>query len=325
MKKTFTLIALTAIASIATAQKTLPLPPNAGYETWNQSTQTGQLEPANYFTTEQIIYSLTPVPAPVTDDFVKRSTAKRSGSYAIEMVAINSANTGGETIPGAIILTEKLGDIFAGDLGAGYAYKYDRRPDSLKGFYKARQQGGDTVTIALIATKYDNVNKQRLFMGSGAFQTDIEQTTWKAFSAKINYDPDFDGEVPDSIVIVASSGNFEGQTTPGTSFSLDDLSLDTTKKTVAGINDVNTIKASLSVYPNPVQEEVRIKLSENIEGINEAIIYDAIGKRTIRKQLGAANYANNEWIIPVADLQVGMYIISLSNGKSMISRTFIKK
>lgn len=322
MKKTFILIALTAVASIAAAQKTLPPPPNAGYETWARSTQTGQDEPASYFTTEQLLYTFTQTP--VTEDYVKKSTAKHTGSFAVEMVAINSA-LAQRVIPGSIFLTEKIGNFLEGDIGAGYGYKSKIRPDSLKGFYKARQEGGDTVTIVLVASKYDTLNKQRMFMGSGAFQTDIEQTTWKAFSAKIDYDPEFDGEVPDSILIIASGGNFEGQTTAGTSFSLDDLSLDTAKKTTAAIHDVNGIKASLAVYPNPVQDEVRIKLSDNSEGINEAIIYDAIGRKTIRKQLSNTNFVNNEWIIPVADLQAGVYIVNLSNGKSMISKTFIKK
>ena len=80
---------------------------------------------------------------------------------------------------------------------------------------------------------------------------------------------------------------------------------------------VSELFADISIYPNPVEDVLKIKTSEVLtEKI--ATIFDVTGKRVFNQMI-----INNE--LNVSNLQGGIYFLRIeSNGRSL-RREFIKK
>jgi len=93
------------------------------------------------------------------------------------------------------------------------------------------------------------------------------------------------------------------------------------------INNVSPIvkkeRSNLTLYPNPVINQLQMSYETLQEGIVQAEISDFQGRilyrQTIRCQKGA-----NQAIIPVAQLQRGLYLFRLQNGNNVETIKFIK-
>jgi plastocyanin len=93
-----------------------------------------------------------------------------------------------------------------------------------------------------------------------------------------------------------------------------------TVQNTLGIDD-NILK-KFSILTNPVNQELNINVSPSIlQGDEEIIIYDLLGKKNITKKIG--NKQNV--IIDVSDLSSGLYMITIASKNIKISKRFIKK
>ncbi len=93
-----------------------------------------------------------------------------------------------------------------------------------------------------------------------------------------------------------------------------------TVQNTLGIDD-NILK-KFSILTNPVNQELNINISPSIlQGDEEIIIYDLLGKKSITKKID--NKQNI--IIDVSDLSNGLYIITIASKNINISKRFIKK
>ena len=74
---------------------------------------------------------------------------------------------------------------------------------------------------------------------------------------------------------------------------------------------------TITIYPNPVRDELTVTNTENIENV---VIYNALGQ--VVKQL---SISSEQLKINVADLQEGIYTLRLQtkNG-TMITKQFVK-
>jgi hypothetical protein len=87
----------------------------------------------------------------------------------------------------------------------------------------------------------------------------------------------------------------------------------------AGIAD-NGKQNGISVYPNPATEFVTINLESSSPQTSVVKIIDVTGKTVIKKTAYTSSLQ-----IPVQELENGFYMITVSDGKTMYSKSFIKQ
>ena len=73
--------------------------------------------------------------------------------------------------------------------------------------------------------------------------------------------------------------------------------------------------ATLVVFPNPVQNELRFSSAMELSSV---VIYDMTGKVVLRN-------ATTKEMINVAELMKGVYFIKATSGTSVYTSKFIKK
>ncbi|GAA0873152.1 hypothetical protein GCM10009117_22990 [Gangjinia marincola] len=112
---------------------------------------------------------------------------------------------------------------------------------------------------------------------------------------------------------------FGAGATSWTSFSALGLSFTSTAFTIEGevslsVND--QLSSQLSLYPNPVSDELRVGLPSSIE-VESAIFYDVLGKQT---ELILKNGSIN-----TSSLSSGVYILKLTTTEGVVNRKVVKK
>ena len=83
-------------------------------------------------------------------------------------------------------------------------------------------------------------------------------------------------------------------------------------------NAVEEITPSFNVYPNPVQDKLFLATELNVK---EVSIYDIYGKETKVCNLQSADFVN---AVDVAELNSGVYFISIKTDNGNIVRRFVK-
>jgi PKD repeat protein len=93
---------------------------------------------------------------------------------------------------------------------------------------------------------------------------------------------------------------------------------------LAGINDIQTF-SSLAVYPNPAKDMVTLSVNciKSFSGC-QLSINNILGQNVYAKDIDLASGAN-KMDINVSNLSEGVYIISLQNGKDIVTSKFIKE
>ena len=74
------------------------------------------------------------------------------------------------------------------------------------------------------------------------------------------------------------------------------------------------------LYPNPVTDEVRVALPDNVSNSVTVEIYSLSGEKVLEK-----NYSGRELVIPVTRLVEGMYQIKITAGQKVYSGRFLVK
>jgi hypothetical protein len=85
-----------------------------------------------------------------------------------------------------------------------------------------------------------------------------------------------------------------------------------TNESTVSVNDV--FSSNISIYPNPVNEFVRISSSEEVTGVE---IYNLIGKKVI----SSSNLVNNK--IDVSNLSKGVYVLKVMSNELVGTRKII--
>ena len=88
----------------------------------------------------------------------------------------------------------------------------------------------------------------------------------------------------------------------------------------AGINETKDINLSMTVFPNPTQAIVNLKIeNQSVEGVSFQLL-DPVGRTIITQTINEALT-----VIPMDGLASGAYILEVSNsGKSIKTFTIIK-
>lgn len=87
--------------------------------------------------------------------------------------------------------------------------------------------------------------------------------------------------------------------------------------------DSETLKNTITVYPNPADNILNIKLPKTIIGNNISLkLYDINGKVITNKR---ASIKENTVIVNIDKLAKGVYLLHLTNNNKNYSQIFIKK
>ena len=93
------------------------------------------------------------------------------------------------------------------------------------------------------------------------------------------------------------------------------------------INNVSPIakkeRSNLTLYPNPVIDQLQMSYEALQEGSVQAEIIDFQG-RILHRQAISCQEGTNQATIPVAQLQRGLYLFRLQNGNNVETIKFIK-
>lgn len=253
--------------------------PDFGFEQWSSQ----QLETADNWNT------LNEMLAGEGIENANKSTDANSGSFAVEMTTVQ--NMYGDTIPSFV----SWGAINFGTMGNPFMpVPYNATPTTFSGAYKYAPQNGDQANI------------QVLFLQGGTmigshFETISAAATYQTFSAPLTI-----AGTPDSIVLVAFSGD-----NPGSVLLLDDLSF-----SGGDVSLEEFEKMSVSLYPNPSKDFVMVKSA----GTFDVKFIDLAGNVVLeKKQINGANSIN------VSRLSRGAYVVQINNNEQVQSLRFIKE
>lgn len=99
-----------------------------------------------------------------------------------------------------------------------------------------------------------------------------------------------------------------------TSFSQNNETIKVTKGKSKASNTVN-----LSISPNPATDYFDINYESTIEATLELVVYNAIGRKILTKNLSSAKIR-----IPISSWSKGVYLIKLTNNQKVTVRRFVK-
>lgn len=283
MKKKLLLFAVAASLSTSVFSQSIP---NAGFETW---TDYGTYEdPDNWVT----LNMFSGFGLPVT---TSKSTDAYTGTYAAKLET--TVGTSGDTLTG--YLMSGTGDFFSGISNVGFT----QRPARVLFYYKGGPATNDTSFVGLTLTRWDNVNNVQIPVGEMEYQITSIQNAYTLVDATITYT---DPGAPDTLTMTAVSSNTVTNI-PGSVLYLDDISFQ-----MGGVGIYETDAYSSSIYPNPVKEELSIRLQGTTATSIE--ILDISGRLVDEIELKETKTLN------VSHLNSGAYLYNLKNKDLIVSK-----
>ena len=305
MKKT--LLTITAIISsviCAIAQ------PDFGFETWgpaappfaniNDPIGWASLNALTVLGTDTSVFKITVGPATGTAS-VKIKTIKIGTAAAIP----NPFRPGTNLDTAGLLV---VGKINISPPGIKYGYTYSWRPAELSFESKYTPVTGDSAFVLAYLTKW-NIN-HRDTIASGKYGTGASTTAYSLNNITLNYNPAFATVMPDSEQIFISSSVYSHPGAKiGSVFYIDDLVWSGYNST----NDINGFENSVSVYPNPANDNINLTCSINANAVE---IADITGRL-----IGSYPMTNNKIKIQTSAFAPGMYIYNMLNhNKQVINR-----
>ncbi len=89
-----------------------------------------------------------------------------------------------------------------------------------------------------------------------------------------------------------------------------------------GVRELPTF-SGVTAWPNPVNDVLNVTLDSRTQGKVNATITDLSGRMVLTTSLGI-NGGSNRLTLPVAELNPGLYMITISNGSTAVTERFVK-
>jgi hypothetical protein len=252
MRTKFTLLAILAVAFFSTNAQVVP---NSSFETW-----TSPNNPDGWST-----YS-SGFGANIGLAF-KDTADKVVGNASIK---ITCDSVPGQPNYGVIAGLVSTGSLTFGAQGPAFTgIPFAFRPDTLFFAYKYQSPGGDTAVLSLSFTKNGSSALVQNAPAVGVYLDPAAQ--WTLAYVPINSFYANGTIVPDTLLLRFLAGN--RKKTVGTTLHVDGVFFSTAA--VTGVNEVEN-NIAVTVFPNPVVDQLNIQSSENMDG-NKIIITDMTG------------------------------------------------
>ncbi len=96
------------------------------------------------------------------------------------------------------------------------------------------------------------------------------------------------------------------------------------EQTTSGAFDVALLPATINAYPNPVAEQLNLKIKMQESGRYQLSVFDLNGKELQRETVQLQNGENQE-VLNVSQLAAGHYAVRLSDGKRVATQQIVKQ
>lgn len=101
------------------------------------------------------------------------------------------------------------------------------------------------------------------------------------------------------------------------------MALTINEQSTSGAFDVAILPAEINAYPNPVAEQLNLKIKMQESGRYQLSVYDLNGKEMQRETVQLQNGENQE-TLNVSQLAAGHYAVRLSDGKRVATQQIVK-
>lgn len=234
---------------------------------------------------------------------IKDTVDVYEGNYSLKLSA--------GPIPAAVAV---LGSINVNSALIEPGRPYNERPTKLKCYYKTILVNNDSSAIAAFLTKYNTVTHQRdtIAAAGSLFYTNV--TSWTLLELDFDYNST---EIPDTIgIILSSTANPDGLGNEGCELSIDAMEL---VVPASGVEE-QTAKSSISIFPNPAKDELKILNSAVAEKLF-VHFYDITGK-----EIYSSSFSSSFETVAVKNFASGMYSVKIDDGeKTKFSGSFLKE
>ncbi len=294
MKKIFlSFFAVGSFAAISIAQL-----PNPGFETW---TSMGTYEnpdgwaTLNDYTTSASIYT---------------ATKGTPGSPGASYLKLTSQTVGPSVVNG--IAVSGVIDPVTQQAVSGFAFS--QQPASFNGKWQHMIYGSSQGSINVSLTRWDAGTNSRVIVAMANKTLTGMAMSWTNFSIPFVYS---DGQAPDSCIIVMKASG--SNPTQNDYLWVDNLSF---VGNVAGINEIISPFAEMSIYPNPADDHVVLNLNSLVEDKLNLDVYTLAGALMLSQKIEVIS-GQNSIPIDLSELRSGNYLISVGNeeAKSVLSIT----
>lgn len=281
--------------------------PDFGFESWTNVPFSSTVQDPNGWAS---LNALTLVGT--AQSVFKETTGPAAGTASAKIVTVkvNGAtlpNPYGGTLDTAGILA--IGEISISPPGLTYGYgPYTNRPAVLTFQSKYTPMTGDSAFVLAYMTRWNGVSRDTI--ASGKYGTGASTTAFATNTLTMNYKPAFMTVLPDSQQIFISSSVYSHDGAKiGSAFWIDDL----VWSGYVSTNDIDGVKNSVSIYPNPANNSLSIECSVTSSVVE---IMDIAGRK-----IGNYTMSANKVSIETTNFAKGMYIYQvLDNDNKVINR-----
>ena len=278
--------------------------PNGGFETWTTS---GGVENPQYWDTPNVAIEFA---LPFNTRVVTKSTDHNSGSFSARLES-KQLTFPSVVVPGVVTLGTLTIDIMNQTFSLNGGLPISDKPTHLKGFYKYQPKGGDSCTIGIGLTKWNNGVRDSV--GLGEFSTHDTVNVWTPFYAWIDY---VLTEQPDTFNILAIS-SADSVATAGTVLFVDDISLDYTE----GLDQRNPA-AGIDIYQDREEQQFLVYFTFESPETTEIQLFNMTGQKVA--QTSPETLKKERRIIHYKGLSSGIYVMEiLHGGKKYCKKFFI--
>lgn len=288
MKKIFTLVLfIVGLYITVSAQGTVP---NAGFETWTDSTCTswGSI-------------SIAPIPFVFPNGYyaMKKTTDKHSGTYAAKLV---SGNLQGTNVPG--VATLGVVNLTTQTITGGTPFT--QKPATMKFWYKYAPVSGDTMIVYIVLLKRNGSVTDTVAVGS--FESTQAVSVYTQQTITLDYYLPL--VTPDTMNITGLSS--EAVSHSGSTLYLDDITLE---GLFVGLPE-NNLVSKISLSPNPTSGIINVETGYSTSKIK---IINAIGQ-----EVYTSNFSNKK-SVNLQHLPKGLYVAEISSGDVKSVKRFVLK
>lgn len=255
---------------------------NGGFERWE--TFSTYSDPGNWYTLNQLTNVGYDPTTTVTSDAHSGNSAAR----------LETKSGPSNDLPGLLTSGQIMDNHYNVDMNRA-KYGFKSRPESISFYYKSAPVSGDSCSMIMALTKWDNTGKKADTIAKASVRIGTTDTVYTYKEIRFTY---FSGAIPDSALILFSSSYNGYAPIVGSVFCVDDVKLN---YTTSGINEIK-VESKPTVYPNPASQRIFV---DHVVPVSLKL-YDGRGKY----MLGSEEYSTLN-SINISELNVGLYFLHI--------------
>ncbi len=224
------------------------------------------------------------------------------GNYCAKIVSQVMSHTAYDTLryygfdfpdTNGIIVTAYVG--YTGVFNIKTGIPIHGRISNFSFYYRYYPNGTDTSSCSVSMYHWNSTNNTRSLIGGGLWRTSGTTSSWTVANVPVLYDS---ASAPDTVVILFSACSLFKNPQVNDSLMIDN-------GTITGIDNITHPAVSASIYPNPANEELSMKVSSQAI-VNHIEVYDITGKLVDTYKMN-----NNFLVINTQAYNTGLYLYKM--------------